>query len=72
MKKYKRLQEDNKKLATSGSLEGINKLISEYLYSSNIKLNPVSDTEWEIETKKGVSPYYHVIFKKGKFVFEEK
>jgi len=63
-------KEDAKKLASSGDLEGITKMISKYWYSNNITLTPLSDKEWSVSNAKGLVNGFHVIKKGNKYIFE--
>ena len=61
-----------KLLASSGSFEGIKKLISEYYFGSTITLKPVNKNLWEISTGKGLCKGFYVVNKKGRYRFEAK
>ena len=57
-------------LASSPTLEGIKKLISEYLYGSTITLVQIDDDGefFEVHNKKGITPFY-VKLKNNKYQF---
>jgi len=57
-------------IASSPTLEGIKKLISEYLYGSTIKLVQIDDDGefFEVHNKKGITPFY-VKLKNNKYQF---
>jgi hypothetical protein len=60
-------------IATSPSLEGIKKIISNYYYSSNISLKKNEDSdEYEVHNAKGKINSVKVIEKKGRFQFVNK
>lgn len=61
----------DKLIASSGSLEGIQKLISQYLYGSTITLTDLEDDLWAVSNAKGLLPHYAVILSKGKYKFVE-
>ena len=67
---YDYYEKGGKILASSSSLEGINKLISQYLYGSTITLIPSSDETnlYEVHNKKGKTQFY-VEFSRGKYKF---
>lgn len=54
------------KLATSPTLEGIEKLINQYFYSTTCKVNPQT---LEITNSKGQLNNFTIEKKKGKFIF---
>lgn len=62
---------EGKLLATSGTTEGITKLISQYYFGSTITLNPIDDNTFEVSNKKGKIDGVQVIKKGNKFRFEQ-
>ena len=56
-----------KKLASSGTKEGIEKMINQYFYSTSYKL----DEDLNIFGKKGILQDFKVEFKRNKYVFWE-
>ncbi len=64
---------DGKLLATSPSLDGIQKLISQYLYGSTITLDKTSDRPetYSVSTKKGKSNNFRVVKKGKRYRFEQ-
>lgn len=67
---YDEYAEGGKILASSSSIEGINKLISQYLFGSTIQLVPMSENNnfYEVHNKKGKTPFY-VDYSRGKYRF---
>lgn len=61
----------DKVIASSGSLEGIQKLISQYWYGSTVILDQIEDDIWAVSNSKGIRPMYAVILSKGKYKFVE-
>ena len=55
------------KLATASTLEGIEKLINRYFYSTSCKVNPET---FEITNSKGKISNVKVEKKKGRFIFK--
>ncbi len=66
------ITETTQLLATSPSLDGIQKLISQYLYGSTITLDKTSDRPetYSVSTKKGKSNNFRVIKKGKRYRFE--
>jgi hypothetical protein len=60
----------NKKLATSKTKEGIEKLINEYFYSTSFIVKETAG-KYFVESKKGLLQGYLVEFLKGEFIFSE-
>ena len=58
-----------KLIGSSTSLEGVRKLISEYWYSSSIRLEPISLSEWNIYNAKGLVNGFKVMKRNGRFRF---
>lgn len=59
-------------LASSSSIEGIQKLISKYYCGSTITLNQLSSKEWDVSTGKGLCENVRVRNVKNRFRFEIK
>jgi len=61
-------------LASSGSLDGIKKLIAQYTYDpiERIVLTPISDTQWEVsKINPDKAKYGMVVLRRGKYFFED-
>lgn len=52
------------KIASSGTIEGLEKLLNQYFYSTTFKVNSES---LEVSNKNGVLPHLKVIYKKGRY-----
>jgi hypothetical protein len=57
-------------LASSGTYDGILKLISKFYCGSTITLKQISEKEWDVYTLKGLCKGTKVILKKGRYRFE--
>lgn len=55
------------KLAQSGTKEGITRLVNQYFYSTEKTVNFETG---EIIGSKGISDYFRVVSKKGRYIFE--
>jgi hypothetical protein len=60
----------SKLLASSSTLEGIQKLITDFYCSSTITLEQVSKKEWNVFTLKGLCKGVKVYLKKNRYRFE--
>lgn len=59
-------------IGSSPTIEGIVKLIGEFYYSPNIKLEKNTENSWNVINSKGIISRVEVIEKKGRFYFKEK
>jgi len=62
----------HKLLATSGSLEGIALIITEYFCGSMVELQQTGENIWSVSTGKGTVEGQRVVFVHGRYRFEEK
>lgn len=51
---------------------GIQKLISQYYFGSNVILNPISENEWSVSNSKGMIDNVRVVKKGARYRFERK
>lgn len=73
MKPFTQFVNESKLLASSPTLEGITKVISDYFFGSTITLDKVSDRPevHSVSNKRGVLPDYRVVKKGKRYRFEE-
>lgn len=57
-------------LASSPTMDGIINMCKKYFYADTVKLLPIAENAWEIETGKGKKTGFIVIQKKHRFRFE--
>ncbi len=57
------------KLSISATLEGIEKHINQYFYSTTYKVNLLESGEYQITWLKGIVTDFSVEFSKGRFYF---
>jgi len=60
-----------KALAISSSLEGLTKVISEYLGGSTITITKIDDNSWSVSNAVKTLDFWIVVFKKGRYRLEE-
>ena len=58
-----------KLIGSSDSLINVKKLISEYWYSSSIRLEPISFNEWNVYNAKGLVNGFKVMKRNGRYRF---
>ncbi len=59
-------------IASSPSLDGIKKMISDYYFGSTISLVEVGNNTFEVHNAKGVRPSVEVVKKAGRYRFQQK
>lgn len=57
------------KVAISGTIEGLEKLINQYFYSTTFKITLLESSEYQISSLKGILTGFSVEFNKDKFYF---